>query len=744
MAMRDLVTGAPSCGEPSSSSNPLGALANALIGSSSKTQERLKEIPTSVTTSSNGNFLAGVEEPFVSLPGSEFEHPLQPNIQGSQFLQGFRSADQNRLADAWDEIQRPQLPFAHGSQNMTNIPLEHARLQPDLNGPPQQVLSSFLHSFVNSGHGGVPFRPASLPLLGLSEGDKQCIRDRSTIMARHFFADKTEDFINGQVNALLSSLEIDNHVRARGPVPGRYPELEEYWNESLAMKPVPHVADGWINEFAQNRVGHADPNAWAQSFEQQHGANGWASEFEHEQSQLGMIGQMRGANIPNLAAMEQTRMLAHTLAQNSDPKFQNSKFLQFVSKMSRGEISIEENQFKPATISSGDWAAEYEQQHNGGQSWADQFAHEELSRGPQGWVNEFSAERAQHGSVNDEWVSEFSKLNVNDDWADEFGRQVAEGAFGETSADGWAEAYDEYMNEQAALKQQSDASRGVYVFSDLNPYVGHPNPLKEGQELFRKGLLSEAVLALEAEVLKNPENAEGWRLLGIAHAENDDDQQAIAAMMRAQEADPANLEVLLSLGVSHTNELEQQAALKYLYSWLRHHPKYGSIAPQEQPISFYHADVAGLFTDAAKMAPEDADVHIVLGVLYNLSREYDKAIESFKTALELKPRDYSLWNKLGATQANSVQSSDAILAYQQALDIKPNYVRAWANMGISYANQGMYEDSIRYYVRALAMNPKADNAWQYLRISLSCASRNDMLEACDSRNIDVLQKEFPL
>lgn len=47
--------------------------------------------------------------------------------------------------------------------------------------------------------------------------------------------------------------------------------------------------------------------------------------------------------------------------------------------MSRGEISIEENQFKPATISSGDWEAEYEQQQNGGQAWADQFAHEEAS-----------------------------------------------------------------------------------------------------------------------------------------------------------------------------------------------------------------------------------------------------------------------------------------------------------------------------------------------------------------------------
>ncbi|TYH14873.1 hypothetical protein ES288_A06G255600v1 [Gossypium darwinii] len=98
--------------------------------------------------------------------------------------------------------------------------------------------------------------------------------------------------------------------------------------------------------------------------------------------------------------------------------------------------------------------------------------------------------------------------------------------------------------------------------------------MMKGQELFRKGLVSEAVLSLEAEVIKSLENAEGWRLLGITHAENDDDQQAIAAMMRAQEADLTNLEVLLALGVSHTNELEQTAALKYLYGWLRHHPNY--------------------------------------------------------------------------------------------------------------------------------------------------------------------------
>ncbi|KAF5835987.1 hypothetical protein DUNSADRAFT_6603 [Dunaliella salina] len=76
------------------------------------------------------------------------------------------------------------------------------------------------------------------------------------------------------------------------------------------------------------------------------------------------------------------------------------------------------------------------------------------------------------------------------------------------------------------------------------------------EPLRARGVLNEAVLALEAEVTARPGHAEAWRLLGTVQAENDDDLQAIAAMLRALAADPQNMDVLMALGVSHTNELD--------------------------------------------------------------------------------------------------------------------------------------------------------------------------------------------
>ena len=152
----------------------------------------------------------------------------------------------------------------------------------------------------------------------------------------------------------------------------------------------------------------------------------------------------------------------------------------------------------------------------------------------------------------------------------------------------------------------------------------------------------------------------GWRLLSTVHAENDDDRGAIAAATKAHSADPTDLEALLSLAVSHTNELDQEEATGYMRAWLRHQPRFAQLEQQHTASFAANPEQVGtpaatldLFKRAVSLAPRDADVHAVLGVLAHLLRSYDEAIDAFNTALDVNPNDYSLWNKLGATQANS-------------------------------------------------------------------------------------------
>jgi hypothetical protein len=69
--------------------------------------------------------------------------------------------------------------------------------------PPQHVLSGFLHSFLDSSRTNAPFPAVRLPELGLSQTDKGRIRDRSSIMGRHIFADRGDAFADSQVFSIL-------------------------------------------------------------------------------------------------------------------------------------------------------------------------------------------------------------------------------------------------------------------------------------------------------------------------------------------------------------------------------------------------------------------------------------------------------------------------------------------------------------------------------------------------------------
>jgi peroxin-5 len=410
---------------------------------------------------------------------------------------------------------------------------------------------------------------------------------------------------------------------------------------------------------------------------------------------------------------------------NSDnPKFRNSKFVNFLSRLNKGELELdaERNTVREKVPASVEQAADEK------------------------WADEFDTSRAQQfDGMERDWAEQFQQEQQMPDWAQEFQQQQGQDWADEFDNIDWKEYVESLQNSKFGDNSDFNyQANRQYRFSEDNPYMEAEDPFTLGLQLMRDGNLSEAVLAFEAVVQKSPDNADAWRYLGQCNQENEDESQAIAALSQAVELDAYSLEALLMLGVSYTNDLEQTAALSHLKAWIENHPDYQVISFQNNSHEAYPSvdNVLDLFQRAAAENPHDVEIQTALGVLFNIANDYEAAISCFRKCVELKPDDASLWNKLGATQANGSRSEEAVDAYQRALELKPNYVRALANLGISFANQGLHEQAAQAYLATLARNPSADHVWNYLKISLSTMDRPELVELANFKDVNVFREFF--
>ena len=331
----------------------------------------------------------------------------------------------------------------------------------------------------------------------------------------------------------------------------------------------------------------------------------------------------------------------------------------------------------------------------------------------------------------------------------------------------------------------SDASRNYgcqqTITTDVAPQsLTYPQNLYEqGMAHFDEGNISEAILCFES-TLRNidPEHADAWRMLGKCHTENDEDQRAIVCWLRSLERDPFSPETLLALGVSYVNELNHERAIEMLKGWVENHPLYAgmiddniagssgvnNLAEGEDLYNTADArlqgggqrrmkaqatiemrDVERLMLRALeydRTADAAADVYEALGVVYNVSRDYDAAADAFRKAIEVRPMDYQLRNKLGATLANNNLSDMALPAYRAALRLKPKYARGWLNMAISHSNLYNYNEATRCYLQTLSLNPDARHVWSYLRIALTCDEKWDLLPFAASQNLSAFRDHY--
>ncbi|KAF9176805.1 hypothetical protein BGZ51_009475 [Haplosporangium sp. Z 767] len=625
-------------------------------------------------------------------------------------------------------------------------------------------------------------------------------------------------------------------------------------------------SDGWQAEFAAFERGGLEHGlqpeqieAFERAFEDAKKVSEWESEFktQNPQSWAEEFEQQQGGatDLENKDALAKTAgLLLESVDTQTNEKFKNSSFMNFMRRLRDQEVAIEGNKVIEQTgpVNAGnDWAASFNQQNHQdkgkgrAQDWSAEF--ETQQQQPQQsegstWSTEFEKRIEQHiqnREAGGMWSSEFAKQQEAG-WAEEF-TGVTRAMGGGAGAADWAQQFNEsrqdtaqdWVNEfntsnaaeelEQAFEQQrqrdlnsaswvetyrqniahlaqepgdkewdslqkdwekhevtgmgyraSDPRYQNYSFEHNNPYmVADPSKL---MDLAARGNLTESILALEAAVQKDPTDAAAWHQLGLRQQENERETMAIAALLKAVEANPKEMDAWLALAVSYTNENCRVDAYDALQSWVENSDQYkgalGSVQGSKgRSAQERHEYVTGLFLEAARTNPGenlDPDVQIALGILFNVSEEYEKAVDCFRAALNLRPDDYMLWNKYGATLANSHNTAAAIEAYFNALNINPSYIRARYNLAIACINLGQHREAAEHLLSALSLQNAGDaarglmvgsssvgpqpdggvggmsqNVWETLKMAMYMLGRSDLAQRCETtRDLDAFRDEF--
>ncbi|KAM9353080.1 peroxisomal biogenesis factor 5 isoform 2-T2 [Symphorus nematophorus] len=503
----------------------------------------------------------------------------------------------------------------------------------------------------------------------------------------------------------------------------------------------------WTREFIAEA---ADPGRWAEEYLEQSEEKLW----------LGDLGDKESEWTKEYQPGEELRQTANELVSKvDDPKLQNTEFLRFIRQIGEGSVTVESRTDKQLTDKAQaeeaqNWASNLNQvSEESAEAWVDEFA----TSGP-----DFQEAKAAVESDVDFWEK------LQQEW-EEMAKRDAE-------SHPWLSDFDQLLS--------TSYDKG-YQFEEDNPYLSHPDPLSEGVKRMEAGDIPGAVRFFESAVQREPDNQLAWQYLGTCQAENEQEFAAISALHRCIELKNDNLTALMALAVSFTNESLHRQACETLRDWLKHNPKYRSVWEQNErerqkdgarerekererfgsllPESLF-TDVQSLFLQAANSDPAQVDPQLQcgLGVLFNLSGEYDKAVDCFSAALSVTPQDYLLWNKLGATLANGSRSEEAVAAYRRALELQPGFVRSRYNLGISCVNLGAHREAVEHFLEALSLQRQAagdgaraargpggaaatmmsDNIWSTLRMALSMMGESSLYAAADRRDLDTLLAHF--
>ncbi len=135
-----------------------------------------------------------------------------------------------------------------------------------------------------------------------------------------------------------------------------------------------------------------------------------------------------------------------------------------------------------------------------------------------------------------------------------------------------------------------------------------------------------------------------------------------------------------------------------------------------------YAEASAKFQQALPLATGKNKLVILerLADSYDKAKQTDKALETYKQAIEADPQNGDLHNNLGNLYANSGKVEEAKAEFQKAADVNPGgAAQYYFNLGAVLYNTGKMDDAVEAFKKCSAVDPQKADAYFWLGLALS-------------------------
>ncbi len=277
----------------------------------------------------------------------------------------------------------------------------------------------------------------------------------------------------------------------------------------------------------------------------------------------------------------------------------------------------------------------------------------------------------------------------------------------------------------------------------------NPDLLQDAAQALTAGKLSRAESDLQSVLRSTPDDYRALDLLGVVRVMQGRETQAEALFRRAIQKNSNFAPAHVHLGMLWVQKGRPEEAVPQLRDALRIDPARSDASAALVRILQDQARTAtatknfpkavALLTDAAKYAPDNADVQFELGTIELQMSLWQDAIETFQRTLKLRENDAASVYGVGRAFMGLSNFEEARKQFASYVKLRPDDANGYCALGMTLAALERAQEARVQFERSIALNPQQTES--YFRLGLIDVDENNLDDA--ARNLRLVLAREP-